>query len=108
MSSFIGIKYNIGQQLSYWSAGGVASISWSELMVVMPAFIIGIIVSIIISPSITMLSLGEEVAKGLGQKTIMIKFIASLVVLILAGISVSIAGPIGFVGLIVPHIIRFL
>ncbi len=107
MSSFIGIKYNIGQQLSYWSAGGVASISWSELMVVMPAFIIGIIVSIIISPSITMLSLGEEVAKGLGQKTIMIKFIASLVVLILAGISVSIAGPIGFVGLIVPHIIRF-
>lgn len=108
MSSFIGIKYSIGQKLSYWSAGGVASISWSELMVVAPWFIVGIAIAFILSPSITVLSLGEEVAKGLGQRTIMIKSIASVVVLILAGISVSIAGPIGFVGLIVPHIMRFL
>ncbi|MEW9096029.1 MAG: iron ABC transporter permease [Clostridiaceae bacterium] len=107
MSSFIGIKYNIGQQLSYWSAGGVASISWNDLMVVLPWFIVGIIVSVILSPSVTVLSLGEEVAKGLGQKTKIVKSIASVVVLILAGISVAIAGPIGFVGLIVPHIIRF-
>lgn len=108
MSSYISIKHNIGQQLSYWSSGGVASISWGELLVVIPWFVIGIIISIILSPSVTVLNLGEDVAKGLGQKTTMVKCISSLVVLILAGISVSIAGPIGFVGLIVPHIMRFL
>jgi iron complex transport system permease protein len=108
MSSFIAIKYNIGQQLSYWSSGGVASVSFGELLVVLPWFVIGMILSIVLSPSITVLSLGEDVAKGLGQKTVFVKSVASIVVLILAGISVSIAGPIGFVGLIIPHMMRFL
>lgn len=107
MSSFIAIKFNIGQQLSYWSSGGVASISMGDLLLVAPWFIMGMILAIILSPSITVLSLGEDVAKGLGQKTVLVKLVGSIVVLILAGISVSIAGPIGFVGLIIPHMMRF-
>ncbi len=67
-------------------------------------FIPGLVIAIVLSPSIIVLSLEEEVVKGLGQKTIMVKAIASLIVLLLAGISVAIAGPVGFVGLIIPHI----
>ncbi|HEY9805795.1 MAG TPA: iron ABC transporter permease, partial [Candidatus Obscuribacterales bacterium] len=58
--------------------------------------------------SLTMLALGEDVAKGLGLKTGWIKAIAAVAVVLLAGSAVAIAGPIGFVGLIVPHIARFL
>jgi iron complex transport system permease protein len=48
------------------------------------------------------------VAKGLGQNTLWVKAIAALVVIMLAGGSVALAGPIGFVGLIVPHVVRFI
>jgi iron complex transport system permease protein len=55
-----------------------------------------------------MLSLGEDVAKGLGQRTLLVKISAAVSVMFLAGSSVAIAGPIGFIGLIVPHMTRAL
>jgi iron complex transport system permease protein len=56
---------------------------------------------------ITALTLGEEVAQGLGLQTRWVKAIASVVVVLLAGSAVALAGPIGFVGLVVPHLVRF-
>jgi len=55
---------------------------------------------------LNLLSLGEDVAKGLGLNIIRTKFIIVLIVVLLAGGSVAIAGPIGFIGLIIPHIAR--
>ena len=52
--------------------------------------------------------MGDDVAKGLGQRTIYIKFITAVVIVVLAGGSVAVAGPIVFVGIIIPHIVRFL
>jgi iron complex transport system permease protein len=54
------------------------------------------------------LSLGEDISASLGQKTILVKLLATAAVVILTGISVALAGKIGFVGLIIPHITRFL
>lgn len=56
---------------------------------------------------ITTLNLGEDVAKGLGQRTAWVKAIAAVAVVLLVGSSVAIAGPIWFIGLVVPHIVRF-
>jgi iron complex transport system permease protein len=56
---------------------------------------------------ITALTLGEEVAKGLGLRTGWVKVVASVVVVLLAGSAVALAGPIGFVGLVIPHVVRF-
>ncbi len=58
------------------------------------------------APKITILSLGEEIAIGLGQKTNKIRFISILLVILLTGASVSVAGNIVFVGLIIPQIVR--
>lgn len=58
------------------------------------------------APKITILSLGEEVAIGLGQKTNVVRFISIIVVILLTGASVSVAGNIVFVGLIVPQIAK--
>ena len=56
---------------------------------------------------ITTLALGDDVAKGLGQNTAWVKSLCAVVVVILAGTSVALAGPVGFVGLVIPHIVRF-
>lgn len=61
-----------------------------------------------IAKSITVLNLGEDVATGLGQNNITIKILGIITVLILTGAAVSIAGVVGFVGLIIPHMTRFI
>jgi len=68
--------------------------------------LIGLLMSIALSPSITMLSLGEDVAIGLGLKITRVKAISTVIVLILTGLSVVVVGPVSFVGLITPHIVR--
>lgn len=107
ISQLIAITCNIGQQLTYWNVGGVAGVGFNELVLVSPWFIIALLGAILLSPSITILNLGEEVAIGLGQKTSLIKSISIIIVLVLAAIAVSLVGPVGFVGLIIPHIVRF-
>ncbi|CAN5255938.1 hypothetical protein BH23CHL1_BH23CHL1_12370 [soil metagenome] len=71
----------------------------------MPRVVIG---AMFLSPSVTGLSLGDEVAKGLGQRTALVKTGGSVIVVLLAGSAVWVGGPIGFLGLVVPHITRFL
>jgi iron complex transport system permease protein len=55
---------------------------------------------------ITTLSMGEDIARGLGQNVGWIKLIAAGAVVVLAGGAVALAGPIGFIGLIIPHVVR--
>ena len=64
------------------------------------------IATIIISRQLTIMELGEDLATALGQNVKVIRIVTGLLVIVLAGTSVSIAGPIGFVGLIVPHIVK--
>lgn len=73
-----------------------------------PYILIGLAGALLISRQITTISLGDDVAAGLGQNTLWIKGIAAIVVVLLAGGAVALAGPIGFVGLVVPHIVRFI
>ncbi|MCG3417725.1 FecCD family ABC transporter permease [Oceanobacillus jordanicus] len=108
ISSAIAIHFNIAKDLSFWYAGGVASVQWVHVQLLAPIVVIGLIVGLTLSSSITVLNLGEDLARGLGQKTFLVKIIGTLVVLLLTGAAVSIAGTIGFIGLVIPHITRFL
>jgi iron complex transport system permease protein len=107
-STYIAIKYNIGQDLAFWTAGGTANVKWTELAYVSPLFLAGLLWAIAISSSITILSFGEELAAGLGLRVKLLKGSATVIVLVLTGLSVIVVGPVGFVGLIVPHIVRFI
>ncbi|WP_066399532.1 FecCD family ABC transporter permease [Cytobacillus eiseniae] len=108
LSTAIGIKFNVSKDISYWYAGGVASVQTQQLYYVLPFVIAGIVLAILLSRSISILSLGDEIAKGLGQNTKVIKLLGMIAVLLLTGAAVSIAGMVGFVGLVIPHITRFL
>ena len=100
------VYFDVAQELSYWTAGGLGGIKMPEILAVLPWTILGLVVAVSISRSVTLLSFGEEMAIGLGGKIVRIRALAGLAVLLLAGSAVAVAGPVGFVGLVVPHIVR--
>ncbi|EFM10117.1 transport system permease protein [Paenibacillus curdlanolyticus YK9] len=108
LSEGIQLSFKIGQDIAFWMAGGVAGTKWSQLEIITPWLAVAFIGALMISKSITLLSLGEEIASSLGQRTGLVKLIAMLIVLVLAGVSVSVVGAVAFVGLLVPHVTRYL
>ncbi|TDT63617.1 FecCD family ABC transporter permease [Fonticella tunisiensis] len=106
LATAIAMYYNLSQQLSFWISGGLTTAKWSGVKLLFIAGTIGMIASIAISPQITILSLGEEIAVSLGLKTNLIRFLGIIIVILLSGSAVSVAGNISFVGLIVPQIVR--
>lgn len=95
-------------QIRFWLAGSLAGRDLELFLPVLPYFGIGLLLAFALGRQITMLSLGEDVAKGLGQRILLVKIIAAVSVVLLAGSSVAIAGPISFIGLVIPHITRVL
>ncbi len=95
-------------EMRFWLAGSLTGGSMETLSYVWPFMAAGLLGALLLSRSINLLSLGEEVAQGLGLKIGWIKTGALLIIMCLSGASVAIAGPIGFIGLVVPHICRFL
>ncbi|NDI36039.1 FecCD family ABC transporter permease [Chengkuizengella sediminis] len=105
--AFLIINASALDEVLFWISGSIAGRSMDMLREVFPYMCIGWIGSIIIAKKIDALQLGEDVAKSLGQNTVWVKLSIGLLIIILAGSSVSIAGPISFVGLVIPHMARF-
>lgn len=102
----VGLYFKISKDVSMWTAGGMIGTTWGQLQVIVPFIVIGIIISFFLSRQLTILSLNEEVAVGLGQKTTQIKSILFVITIILAGASVALVGNMAFIGLMIPHIVR--
>ena len=100
------VYFQVAQELSFWTAGGISGIRMEQVVLVLPWTIIGILIAMYVSKSVTLLSFGEEVAIGLGSNLNRVRVLSGLTVLILSGSAVALAGPIGFVGLVIPHITR--
>lgn len=94
-------------QVRFWTAGSLAGREMPLVQQTAPYMLIGLVSAMLLSKQLTLLSLGDDVAQGLGQSTTWIKLLAVIIVVLLAGSAVALAGPIGFVGLIVPHLVRF-
>lgn len=94
-------------EIRFWLAGSLAGQDIASLLPILPYICIGLIGSLLLGRQLTLLSLGEDVAQGLGLQTGWVKVAAAVMVVLLAGSSVALAGPIGFVGLVVPHVVRF-
>ncbi|MCF2149928.1 iron ABC transporter permease [Desmonostoc muscorum LEGE 12446] len=95
------------EEIRFWLAGSLAGGDINMFFQALPFVLIGLVMAFALGRQITTMSLGEDVAKGLGQKTAWVKIATAISVVLLAGSSVAIAGPIGFIGLVVPHIVRF-
>lgn len=108
VSAALASYFQVSQNVSFWYNARLHQINPDMIMFVIPFAVVGIAMAFFISRSITVLSLGEEMSISLGQRTLLVKLMATASVVILTGISVALAGKIGFVGLIIPHITRFL
>jgi iron complex transport system permease protein len=97
---------NTFDQIRFWTVGSLAGRSWEVVLWLSPIVAVGMVGALLMSRQITTISLGQDVARGLGQDTTRVKAISSVMVILLAGGSVAIAGPVAFVGLIVPHAVR--
>lgn len=95
------------EEIRFWLAGSVAGRDLGLLLQVLPYVSVGLLLAFALGRQITALTLGEDVATGLGQRTAWVKLFSVSAVVLLAGSAVAIAGPIGFVGLVVPHVARF-
>ena len=92
----------------FWQVGSIGSATWENIMLISPFLIVGFIISMFISGYLNNLALGDEAATALGTNVVMTRTIGALSSVLLCGATTALAGPIGFVGLIIPHIIRLI
>jgi len=91
-----------------WLFGSLVAVNWNQVLVVFPLVVIGILVSIIFARDLNMMAIGEEGALHLGVNPERLKNILLISATLITAAVVSISGTIGFVGLIIPHIVRIL
>lgn len=96
------------ENLRVWLSGSLAGRSLDTLVVTAPPIAIALVLGIALAPRVTALALGDDVAKGLGLRTGLLKLQLLVVVVVLTASAVALAGPLGFVGLVIPHVARLL
>lgn len=101
-------RVDLVRTFQFWQIGGVGGATWDRILIAAPFIIVGAGIVLSTARSLNALSLGDELARGLGSNVTRSRLISSLGAVILCGVATAIAGPIGFVGLIVPHAARLL
>ncbi|HDK7155316.1 TPA: iron ABC transporter permease [Clostridium botulinum] len=94
------------EQVIYWMTGSVEGQKLEVIIKFIPVVLVIMIFTLLIGKKLNVFSLGEEMARSLGMKTIYLKIVIITIVAILSGVSVALAGPIAFIGLITPHIVH--
>lgn len=94
------------QAMRTWLAGDLSGISLTTLQIASIPTLLGILLAGILAPRLNILALGDRVASGLGVSVARTRVLGVIAIALLCGSAVSVAGPIGFIGLVVPHVIR--
>ncbi|MFE4111466.1 FecCD family ABC transporter permease [Kosakonia sp. YIM B13611] len=89
-----------------WLAGDLAGLSWAQIQHAAMAAVIGFAMALWLAPALNMLTLGDNMARGLGVSLMRTRVLSLVAIALLCGAAVSVAGPIGFIGLVVPHVVR--
>ncbi|GAB3598075.1 FecCD family ABC transporter permease [Microbacterium tumbae] len=92
----------------FWQVGGVAGADWQTMATIAPLLLIAVVAAFLSAPALNALALGDDVAVGLGVKIGRTRLIAAIAGVVLCAAVTAVAGPIGFVGLMVPHVVRML
>lgn len=90
----------------FWSVGSLAGREAGIAGQVSPFLLIGIVLALANAPALNLLSLGDDVARGLGRNVTLARWTGLIAITLLTGSAVAACGPIGFVGLVVPHVAR--
>jgi len=91
-----------------WLIGGLLGRNWNDFSQILPYFVVGTIATLLMSRQLNVLAVGDEIATSLGQHVERTRLFLVALAALLASAAVSIAGLIGFIGLIVPHFVRLI
>lgn len=100
------LAFNLSTAIIGWQAGGLAATNWQMLMIIIPPIAFGLLLAQLLAYQLTIFSLDEQIAQGLGQNTRWMRLTLLLVVLVLSAGSVALVGSLALVGLIIPHLLR--
>ncbi|WDT90527.1 iron ABC transporter permease [Streptomyces sp. SCSIO-PteL053] len=108
VSAIILPRNDIAGSFKLWQIGGVGGASFERIAQVAPFLAVGFAVCLLSARALNSLALGDELAAGLGERVALARAVAALGAVLLCGAATAVAGPIGFVGLVVPHTCRLL
>lgn len=108
LATAIAMYFQVSQTIAAWYNTKIHTVNMDMLLMSMPFGVVGLVLALICARAITITSLGEDIATGLGQKTKAIRYLSMFAVVLLTGTSVALVGKIAFVGLVIPHIVRFI
>lgn len=100
--------YEISRQMLFWLMGGLDGRSWTHVQMVWPFILGGFLLALLFSRDLDVLLLGEETALSLGLSVEQVRRLLLALAALMAGAAVAISGTIGFVGLVIPHLMRLM
>jgi iron complex transport system permease protein len=101
-------RVDILQSFRFWEIGGVGGATWERIAIIAPFLAAGALICLASARGMNMLGLGDDLAAGLGEHVLRTRLVSSVGAVVLCGAATAIAGPIAFVGLVVPHVCRLL
>jgi iron complex transport system permease protein len=90
----------------FWLAGGLSSNGWSEMQVAWPYFAVGFVAAALVARPLDLLAFGDDMAESLGVRPRRVRLLAAAAAALLASAAAAIAGLLGFLGLVIPHVVR--
>ncbi|WP_336792900.1 iron ABC transporter permease [Gordonia malaquae] len=99
-------RVDVMSKFQRWQVGGVGGAEWDRIAALAPVLGVGVIITFACARGMNSLALGDDVATGLGENVARTRLLTGVAAVVLAGAATAIAGPIGFVGLLVPHACR--
>ncbi|WP_018827900.1 FecCD family ABC transporter permease [Salinispora pacifica] len=94
-------------QFRFWTAGALAGRNMDVVLIVLPFVVVGMLLALGLAPALNALAMGDQMGRALGVNVSRSRALGLLAVILLCGAATAAAGPIGFVGLVVPHVARF-
>jgi iron complex transport system permease protein len=101
-------RIDVMDRFRFWQIGGVGGADWERITQVLPFLVVGAVICLGVARGLNSLGLGDDVAAGLGEHIARTRLIAAFAAVTLCGAATAVAGPIAFVGLVVPHLCRLL
>lgn len=100
-------RIDVMNEFRFWEIGGVGGATYDRIALILPFLAVGALICLASARGLNSLALGDDVAAGLGERVVRTRLVAAAGAFILCGAATAMAGPIGFVGLVVPHVCRF-
>lgn len=101
-------RIDVMRVFRFWQVGSVGRAETDDTVMVLPILVVGAAICFVAARSLNILALGDEAAAGLGVQVVRTRLVSAAGAIVLCGAATALAGPIGFVGLIVPHLCRAL